>query len=280
MRFLRKLLPRLLLWFKILRMFKGLTFGSVLNLWISAIGDVILYVFSSIGFNPRLLLNGLFYYNVKGLGFIVVRGGTDDLYYMIPGREGDVDSFVRSCLDRGSVFVDVGANIGYYTLVASKLIGSSGRVYAIEPIPQTITILKANVKINECFNVIVHEKAAWSSRDKLTLKIPGKWYGLVSAFRNGVNIIVDATTLDELLQAEDQIDCIKIDVEGAELRVLQGAKKVLKRTRYIILELSRDIKEILRELQGSGFKCEKARFSTYIICRQNRFSVKNYFDEL
>jgi uncharacterized protein (UPF0335 family) len=69
-------------------------------------------------------------------------------------------------------------------------------------------------------------------------------------------------------------------VEGAELRVLQGAKKVLKRTRYIILELSRDIKEILRELQGSGFKCEKARFSTYIICRQNRFSVKNYFDEL
>ncbi len=64
------------------------------------------------------------------------------------------------------------------------------------------------------------------------------------------------------------------------MRVLQGAKKVLKRTRYIILELSRDIKEILRELQGSGFKCEKARFSTYIICRQNRFSVKNYFDEL
>ena len=210
----------------------------------------------------------------------MVAGGTDDLYYMIPGREGDVDSFVRSCLDRGSVFVDVGANIGYYTLVASKLIGSSGRVYAIEPIPQTITILKANVKINECFNVIVHEKAAWSSRDKLTLKIPGKWYGLVSAFRNGVNIIVDATTLDELLQAEDQIDCIKIDVEGAELRVLQGAKKVLKRTRYIILKLSRDIKEILRELQGSGFKCEKARFSTYIICRQNRFSVKNYFNEL
>jgi len=86
---------------------------------------------------------------------------------MVPD-EKDVETFIRPCLKRGSVFVDVGANVGYYTLMASKLVGPQGRVYSIEPIPSTVAILKSNVKINNCSNIKVCNAAAWSSKGTLT----------------------------------------------------------------------------------------------------------------
>jgi len=267
--FLVKFKSRLILWFKVLKSFRGLTLGSELCLWVSALVDTLLYAFSSVGFNPRLVCKGLLFYRVEEVGVVVVRGGTDDFYHVIPGREGDVDRFVRFCLNRGSVFVDVGANIGYYTLVASNLVGLSGRVHAIEPIPSTVAILKANVKLNGCSNVIIHETAAWSSKGKLVLRVPKSWYGLASFARDGVSVTVGAATLDELLQNEDFVDCMKIDVEGAELEVLRGAKSILKKTKYLVLELSRDVNKILKELQKEGFKCWKTRFMTYIVCRQS-----------
>jgi len=268
--FLERLKSRIYFWLKVLKNFRGLTLGSEFNLWISVLIDSFLYAFSSTRFNPRLVLKGLFLYRVKRLGIIVVRGGTDDLYNMVPGREGDVDMFIRSCLNNGSVFVDVGANVGYYTLIASKLVDSSGRVYAIEPIPSTATILRANVKLNKCFNVIVHEVAAYSSKGKLTLRVPGLWYGSASILQNGLSITVNAAMLDELLQNEIFVDCIKIDVEGAELEVLRGARNVLNRTKYLVLEISRDVTEILEELRKAGFECRKAHFTTYILCKQSK----------
>jgi len=261
-----------------MRTFRGFTFSSELNLWISALTDSLLHAFSSVGFNPRLMLRGLHFYGVKGGRIVAVRGGTDDFYHVIPGREGDVEIFIKSCLRVGSVFVDVGANIGYYTLIASKLVGSQGRIYSIEPVPSTATILKANVKLNNCLNVSVYEVAIWSSKGTLTLKIPGPWYGLVSVSRYGVNMVVNSTTLDELLKSEVSIDCIKIDVEGAELEVLRGAKDVLKRTKYLVIEVSRNIDEILKYLEKTGFKCKKAHFTTYVLCK--RSEVNNYHEDL
>jgi FkbM family methyltransferase len=270
--FLVKLRSRLILWFKVLKNFRGLSLSSWFCLWISAFVDILLYAFSSTGFNPRLVFKGLFFYKVKRLGIIVVRGGTDDFYCAIPGREGDVDEFIRSCLSRGSVFIDVGANIGYYTLVASKLVGSSGRIHAIEPVPSTAAILRANIKLNNCSNVFVHDVAAWSSKGKLVLRIPKSWYGSASFLCNGMSVTVNATTLDELLQSEDSVSCMKIDVEGAELEVLRGAKNILQKTKYLILELSYNVNEILRKLQEAGFKCIKAHFTTYVICVQTKTS--------
>ena len=188
---------------------------------------------------------------------------------MIPGREWDVDIFIKSCLRVGLVFVDVGANIGYYTLIASKLVGSQGRIYSIEPVPSTATILKANVKLNNCLNVSIYNVAIWSSKGTLTLRIPGTWYGLASVSRYGVNIAVNSITLDELLKNEASIDCIKIDVEGAELEVLRGAKDVLKRTKYLVIEISHNVNEILRILSEAGFKCKKAHFTAYVLCKRS-----------
>jgi FkbM family methyltransferase len=267
-RFIARFLSRLFVWLRMLRAFKGLTLRSELNLLLSALYDMLFYAISGTALNPRLALGGIFFFKIKGLGVAVVRGGTDDLYNLLPDREGDVDAFIRSRLREGAVFVDVGANVGYYTLVASKLVGTAGHVYAIEPVPSTAAFLRVNVKLNGCNNVVVREVAAWSARGRLVLKIPASMYGCASAVREGSSVIVKTSTLDDILRDEGSIYLIKIDVEGAELEVLRGSQSVLRRTRYVVLELSRNAREVLTELWGAGFACRRTRFTTYILCER------------
>jgi FkbM family methyltransferase len=267
-KFIARFLDRLFLWLKILRIFRGLTLGSELNLWISSITDILFFMVSGVTLNIRLLLKGIFFYYIKGLGTVAVRGATDDLWNLLPGREGDVEEFIRSHLREGSVFVDVGANAGYYTLLASKLVGNKGYVYAIEPIPSTVALLEANVKLNNCTNVMVYRVAAWSSKGKLTLNVPASMYGWASVMQKGRSVMVKAETIDNILRNVGSVDILKVDVEGAELQVLQGAKEVLKRTKHIALELSYNISGVLRELQNTGFVCRKAHFTTYMLCTQ------------
>jgi FkbM family methyltransferase len=215
-----------------------------------------------------MLFSGI--YLVKPYRILIYeRGGTDDLYYALPKREGDVEDFILNNLKPGDTFIDVGANIGYYTILASKLIGVNGRVLAIEPVPQTANILKINLLLNEANNVTLIEKAAWNTVGKLRVKLPKGWFGLASLFRDdGWGIEVDAIPLDEVLSREQlsKIKLIKIDVEGAEYEVLQGSTRILQNTKMVILELSRKTESCLRLLQTLGFKVHKLKFATYYVC--------------
>ena len=73
---------------------------------------------------------------------IYERGGTDDFNDALPKREGDAEDLTLNSLKPGDVFIDVGANIGHYTILASKLVGANGKVFVVEHIPQTMEILK------------------------------------------------------------------------------------------------------------------------------------------
>lgn len=114
------------------------------------------------------------------------------------------------------------------------------------------------------------EKAAWFTKEKLILRIPGSDYGYASVVRgDGKNMLVEACPLDELLQDVDHIDIIKIDVEGAEYEVLKGAMNTLPKTRCVVLELTRNVKEVLKLLMNYRFKILKARLPAHIItCKE------------
>jgi FkbM family methyltransferase len=181
--------------------------------------------------------------------------------------------FILDNLKLGDVFVDVGANVGYYTILASKRVGANGKVFAVEPVPQTVKVLKFNIKLNGLRNVNVVDKAAWNSYCKLKMRVAFGEFGGASFFRNGVEIDVDAIPLDDVLEDVPKIKLIKIDVEGAEYEVLQGLKQSLIRTEYVVLELSRKVNECLKLLKECGFTCEKMKFTSYYICCNTHSSV-------
>jgi FkbM family methyltransferase len=224
-------------------------------------------------YNPKMLFSGT--YLVKPYGFYVyARSKTDDLYHAVPKREKDVHDIIINLLRDGDVFVDVGANIGYYTILASKIVGDRGKVISIEPISNTFKILKFNVfKLNELKNVKLIENAAWCEKDTIKFSLPTGYYGIASAVQNykDEEVEVDTVTLDDLLQPFDTVRLMKIDVEGSEYEVLLGASKTLDRTDYVVMEISRRTEECLKFLKKQGFKCKKLKFTTcWLAAKDNK----------
>jgi len=144
-------------------------------------------------------------------------------------------------LPRGGVFVDIGAHVGYYTLLASLLAGPSGRVVAFEPTPRTREELAFNTA--GLANVEIVPMAAWHGPAKLSLEDFGwrqsSFNSVVAARVAGdpisQTIEVDAVAVDDWLEAAGVVPTfIKIDAESAELQVLQGLRRTIQRHRPIL----------------------------------------------
>ena len=100
----------------------------------------------------------------------------------------------------------------------------------------------------------------------MILNIPKSFYGYASLVRGGEEkLIIKTIALDEILRDVNSIDLIKIDVEGAEHEVLIGAEKSLDKIKYMVIELSCNVREVLRFLIQHGFKVKKLKFTTYIL---------------
>ena len=275
--FLSKFISRIFLWREFLRSLRGLSFKGQINIFISALFDIFFHSISGWAYNPKMLLSGI--YEIKPYRILIyARGNTEDLYCALPRREGDVHDFILDNLKPGDIFIDVGANIGYYTILASKHVGATGKVFAVEPVPQTVEVLKFNIKLNGLRNVTVIDKAAWNSYCKLKMKIAFGEFGCASFFRNGVEVDVSAIPLDGVLADVPKIKLIKVDVEGAEYEVLQGLKQTLIRTEYVVLELSRKVNECLKLLKECCFTCEKMKFTSYYVCCKAQSSGCREYD--
>jgi len=163
----------------------------------------------------------------------------EDFYHASMCYEPKTLAFILKRLADGGVFIDIGANIGGYTIRAAK----TARVYALEPHPRNFHLLKLNIKLNQTRNnVRAFQIAAGSYLGKAKLAI-SNYHGRHSLLHKvemqqkcNSAIEVDVMTLDFILANEDHIDVIKIDVEGAEPLVLKGAKETLKRTEVVIVE--------------------------------------------
>lgn len=156
-------------------------------------------------------------------------------------------SVVLDYLKPGGVFVDVGANVGYYSLLAKKRAGPSGRVLAFEANPKTLIKLKRNIEMNELDGIEVFEGALSDKAGTLQLFAPTstfhhgiKNHGESSLRNQGwaehVEFTVQADTLDARLPGDvKQIDVLKIDVEGSEPMVFRGAEQTIRKHKPVIL---------------------------------------------
>jgi FkbM family methyltransferase len=159
------------------------------------------------------------------------------------GFEYKTLNIIKSSIKNGDVVLDIGANIGIYSVVLSRLIGSTGKVYAFEPDPITAEFLKKNLELNNCNNVTVIQAALSDENSKIILRKPeggGDAFNYIS--KNIENAkskenIIDSIRLDDFIQENNisKIDFIKIDVEGAELLSFRGAFKLLSEIKPIII---------------------------------------------
>jgi FkbM family methyltransferase len=119
---------------------------------------------------------------------------------------------------------DVGANVGFHTVVIAREVGPSGEVHAFEPLPETVGLLRANVWRHGCDNVTLHEAAATDAPGTVSLELDPDGRSGAHLAEGGIEVA--ATTLDAALGGR-RLDVLKLDVEGAEPLVLRGARDVL-----------------------------------------------------
>jgi FkbM family methyltransferase len=174
---------------------------------------------------------------------------------------------VRACrglLRPGMTAIDVGAHAGYYTLLFSRLVGPSGRVFAFEPHPATFALLSRNVGKRRLANVALVPAAVAEREGEAPL-----WQGplslghsLLRAKRGGTDALTVATTsLDAFSRAHaiERADLVKVDVEGAEAEVLQGMAELAARSPSLSLVLEYK-PEILRA-RGEDLRALLARLA-------------------
>jgi FkbM family methyltransferase len=254
-------LKRIGRWFIILVQMRGIGFNDQLKLIVSALLSPITSLKSLLKWqNPVLLFDASV--KVFGNGKFNVRAYTDDIWHVLPWRESEITKVIKHTLKEGSIFVDAGANIGVYTILASSLVGKDGHVCSVEMIPMTAKRLKKHTEINFCQNVHIIEKALSDNRgDTVRAYIPNNRFGMASIEvqhddKNTILVEVQTDTLDNVLKNYKQIDLMKMDLEGAELKALQGAGDVMAKTKNIIFETHTQMTEIVELLEKNGFKIQ------------------------
>jgi len=170
--------------------------------------------------------------------------------------ELELELFRQIC-KKGSIIIEVGANIGTHTMALSNFVGKSGRVYAFEPQRIVFQTLCANMALNSITNVEAFQVAV--SDDEGSLLIPDFNYEVENNF-GGIELDkfthgrkIPKVKLDNFLEL-DRLDFIKIDVEGMEQSVIKGAIKQIKKFKPILyvendrVEKSKELLTIIREL--------------------------------
>ena len=136
-------------------------------------------------------------------------------------------------LHPGDTFIDVGANIGWYSLIASRIVGTEGRVVAFEPAPASFELLRRNAVLNHCTNTILEPRALSDKAGELALHLGATNKGhnsILETSETRESVTVPAVELDDYLRNhEGPIALIKIDTEGAEGFVLAGMEQTLRK---------------------------------------------------
>ena len=181
-------------------------------------------------------------------------------------RDGYFEPFetaiIQAEVKPGDVVLDIGANIGYYTLILAKLVGETGKVYAFEPDPDNFRLLRKNVRANGHRNVVLVQKAVSDVSGPLDLFLCPDNKGdhrIYDSADDRRKVPIEATTLDDYFGGSKvHVDFIKMDIQGAEGRALRGMAG--------LLESQADVKMITEFWPGG--------------LRRSGIQARGYLDEL
>jgi FkbM family methyltransferase len=207
---------------------------------------------------------------------VIPRKGTRDFQMLLIKREDEVKHFLR--LEENEGFVDIGANVGLYSLnVAKEFKERAIQVIAIEAHPDNFKALCRNISCNRFEATVTPINKAVSDHQGMVklfershdgARVDSELYSVCDAPNiDGFNILhpegktleVECDTLDNIVKGR-RVDVVKIDVEGAEVHVLKGAKQTLDRIRTIVIEIHGNNSEhVKQELTKYGFQLKTLR---------------------
>jgi FkbM family methyltransferase len=190
--------------------------------------------------------------------------------------EPHMSAVIKAVLDPGMTFVDVGANFGWFSLLAANRVGAQGRLVAVEANPETFEILTANLEINGFSGISqTWKNAAWHEKASLDFHVMRKHKGSASlrsevqesarAFHDDTETIrVEALPLDDML-GDGPVHMVKIDAEGAEPNVLRGMTKTIERNKDLCVSIefascwypNGGAERFLDEIEHYGFKIRR-----------------------
>jgi FkbM family methyltransferase len=192
------------------------------------------------------------------------------MYLITEGAyEPSLTALLKQLIEPGMVVVDGGANVGAFTMLAARLAGDSGRVYAFEPVPKNFELLQRGIDLNGYANVTATRCGLSNRSGSETLHLDrsnlgGPSFRQANIADRGGAIEVPTVSLDEFLAGrEDSVDLIKLDTQGAEGLVLAGAERILASEGLrIVMEfwpsglrnMGTDPAELLNWLRDRGFE--------------------------
>ena len=242
------------------------------------LGNVVSSFVTSREFADRRLLNKTYQDKVELVQFpsFSLFASIDDLAvgnHVLIGRSYDprIVAVLSRCVKPGMAVVDIGANIGYLTMRLASLVGTSGRVVAVEPNPENIKLLEASRRVNGFDQVLVIQTAAGRQTGLLVLNVSYS-NGTTTELPSDLDAIfasrpVPCFALDAILPRDRRFDVIKIDTEGAELNALIGLSETIDRDRPVIVsEFSPGM------LQGISV-CSGPEYLRFLIARGYRIGV-------
>lgn len=181
---------------------------------------------------------------VHGHSMVMASGGGYPPIDMAMGRyEQATTNLVLKLIRPRMVVLDIGAHVGYYTLLAARQVGPEGKVYAFEPEPKNHALLLKNIEQNGYENVVVTRSAVSDRIGDTTLYLSALDNGRHSVYQQDYpqqgTESVDTLTIDAFLESEGwpNVDLVKIDVEGAEIPVLSGMAQLIKKSDHMKLIL-------------------------------------------
>lgn len=212
-------------------------------------------------------------------------GLENSLYYHGIYEKGFAN-FLRKNLKEGDVFIDVGANIGLFTILASKCVGNTGKIFSFEPNPEIFEQLEINVSLNKSKNIELFNFALGNnqSEEKLypILQVNRGASSLIKPKDSNLSFKVNVKRFDDLF--ENIIPCyIKIDVEGFEFEVIKGMKNIISSTNppVLIVEYSQNRESANNSSELIDFILSANHYSLFMfLSGKDRYSclvkVENY----
>lgn len=175
----------------------------------------------------------------------------------------------KAALRPGATVLDIGAQFGYYSLIAAGRVGPRGKVYAFEPGPDNLEILKLNVAMSGYSNIVPVQKAVTRKNAPVDLHM-ARCTACHSLYTHPLapteaTLVVEGVTIDRFLQGQ-RVDVIKMDIEGDEPFALEGMKETISRSPSLVLftefspeflrQLGVEPQDFLAELEGLGFEVQ------------------------